>query len=177
MLRSLFLIVMGSLITGTVYLLIRNGAFLPVQITVASKPGLILVGKTHIGPYHQVLSSIQEVETWAKAENLGCTTSFGEYIDDPNVVEVARLRSFVGCVLERTPEVTLPEGFKVVTKEPGRYVESVFRGSPALGPYKVYGKAADFMKENQLTPRGAVIEQYRMEEDGSLTTLFWFPVQ
>lgn len=177
MLRSLFLVVMTSLIVGTAYLLFRNGVFLPVAFSVKNDGPLILLGTGHVGAYHTVLPSLQKVEAFAKENELPCTTTFGEYLDDPNVVETERLKSFVGCVLTEKPSIPLPEGFKVSERPARRYLVGTFRGSPALGPYKAYGKAHELMVQQELTADGSVIELYRLEDDGALTTLYYFPVK
>lgn len=177
MLRSLFFIVMGTLILGTGYLLIRNGVFLPVTFEVRTEGPLILFGTDHVGPYHQVLPTLQTVEAYSRGAELPCVTTFGEYLDDPNVIEAARLKAFVGCVIPQTPTRPFPATMRISMRPARRYAIGTFRGSPALGPYKAYGKAQDFMAKEGLTPDGPVIEMYRMEDDGSMTTLYYFPVQ
>lgn len=177
MMRTLFLIVMSALILGTGYLLLRNGVFLPVSVEIKQEDTLILVGLDHIGPYHEVLPSLEKVEKWATESQLDCRTSFGEYLDDPNIVEAARLKAFVGCVLNNEPNETLPEEFRLSVRAPRRYVKAIFRGSPALGPYKVYGKAQNYIREHSLQLDGSVIELYQREENGDLTTLYLFPVK
>ncbi|HRO66690.1 MAG TPA: GyrI-like domain-containing protein [Pseudobdellovibrionaceae bacterium] len=177
MLRSLFLIVMTSLIVGTGYLLFRNGVFLPVAFSVKNDGPLILLGTAHVGAYHTVLPSLQKVEAFAKENKLPCSTTFGEYLDDPNVVETARLKSFVGCVLTEKPSIPLPEDFRLSERPSRRYLVGTFQGSPALGPYKAYGKAQELMARQNLTADGSVIELYRMEKDGDMTTLYYFPVK
>ncbi|MBX3040482.1 MAG: GyrI-like domain-containing protein [Bdellovibrionaceae bacterium] len=177
MLRALFLTVMTFLILGTGYLLFRNGVFLPVTFNVKSEGPVILMGVGHVGPYHTVLSSLQKVEAFAKDNQLSCSTTFGEYLDDPNIVEVERLKSFVGCVLTEKPSMPLPEDFRISERPSRSYLIATFHGSPALGPYKVYGKAHETMEKQGLTADGSVIELYRMEADGSMTTLYYFPVK
>jgi effector-binding domain-containing protein len=175
--RSAFLIVMSTLILGAGYLMLRNGVFLPVTLELRQEQGMLLLGADHIGAYHKILPTLEKVETWARQNGLSCSTTFGEYIDDPNVVEMVRLRSFVGCVIDKAPTVEVPADFRLSERPLTKSVVATFRGSPALGPYKVYGKAHAFMQEHQLEPAGPVIELYRTEEDGSLTTVYLFPVK
>ncbi len=42
-----------------------------------------------------------------QSQGAPCTRTFGEYMDDPQQVEEARLRSRVGCIVETAPAVCL----------------------------------------------------------------------
>lgn len=151
------------------------GAFKSVDITEAEKGPYKMVYKDHQGSYHKIVNTIQEVEAWAKSENIDCTESFGEYIDDANAVEEGRLRSRGGCIVREIP-ATLPEGFKSQEIPAKKYVLAIFAGSPGIGPLKVYPKAEAYMKDRQLVMAGAVIEIYVIHSEKEMTTTYLFPL-
>lgn len=164
---------------GVLLLLFRNGAFMPVEVRLQDRGAAATIEIENIGPYHKVLSSLQKVEAWAKENGYACDLSFGRYIDDPDVVEPERLRSQVGCVFATAPQpaAPLPEGFSAGVIPGGKYVVGIFRGSPALGPYKVYGKAADMMREHKLVQVGPITELYRVISPTEVETHYLFPVK
>lgn len=168
-----------TLALGVVFLLARNGAFMPVEVRVSERGMAATIEVENIGPYHKVVASMEKVEAWARENGYGCELSFGRYIDDPDVVEPERLRSQVGCVFATAPQPAnpLPEGFSAGVIPSGKYVVGLFRGSPALGPYKVYGKAADVMREQNLTQIGPITEIYRVISPTEVETQYLFPVK
>ncbi len=174
--RHLFIAFILFLIGGATYLTIKNGVFLPVHLEMKNAGPFLLWGIDHIGPYHEVLPSLQKVEGLASQHGLDCKTTFGEYLDDPNIVEVARLRAFVGCVLTKEP-AKISTSARLSERPVRRYVVGTFHGSPALGPYKAYGDAAEFMARRGLHMDGSVIEIYRIGDDGKMVTEYYFPIR
>lgn len=174
-LRSLLIAVLLVIITLGVYLAIYLGAFKSVDVSEINRPAMKMIYKDHTGPYHKIVTAIEEVETWAKENDVDCTESFGEYIDDANKVEEARLRSRGGCIVRIIPK-DLPEGIHAREIPPRRYVVATFEGSPGIGPLKVYPKAEEYMKERQLVMDGAVIEIYVIHSEKSMTTTYLFPL-
>lgn len=179
MIKSLFLAVILSLIGGVFYLTVRNGFFKSATIDIGNRPAMHLLYKEFVGPYDKVLPTLQEVEKWAHENKIPCSLTFGEYLEDPNLVEMERLHSNVGCLMDLawTSNLKLPEGFQVKEVPMRKYVIGDFAGSPALGPYKVYGKAQDFILEKNLEPIGPVIEVYEVSADQKLRTIYLFPVK
>ena len=179
MIKSLFLAFVVFMIGGFFYITIRNGFFKHATIEIGNRPSMHLLYKEFVGPYDKVLPTLQEVEKWAHENKISCALTFGEYLEDPNVVEMERLHSNVGCLLDSnwTSDLKLPEGFQVKEIPARKYVLGDFAGSPALGPYKVYGKAQDFIQEKNLEPIGPVIEVYEVSADQTLRTLYLFPVK
>lgn len=175
-LRTLVLVVFLTLVSGTVYLLVRNGAFKSVEIAVEDRGEMILLYKEHIGPYHKIMDDLTAVENAAKTAGLDCTLTFGEYLDDPGLVEQERLHSNVGCVLPSAPAAA-PEGTMLKTIPARKYVVGRFGGSPALGPYKVYGKIGERIVEGRMEQTGPVLEIYRPLPDEGMETTYLFPVR
>lgn len=174
--RYVFFTVVLTLIFGIAFLLSRNGFFLPVEIALEDRPALVLVAKKHVGAYHKILSTLQEVEGWAKNSGVDCSETFGEFLDNPQVVEEDRLNSNVGCVVKEPP-AQVPAGFEVLQRPARPYLVGRFRGSPALGPYKVYNKIESEKQKRRLESDGAPLEIYRLLPDQGLETTYLFPVK
>jgi hypothetical protein len=158
------------------------GAFKPVALSEQSRGPFIIIYKDHVGPYHKTVSVITEVEKWAQDKGLGCKLSFGEYPDDPETVEEARLKSRGGCLYDKagfTLPKELPAGFHSAEIPARDYVIAIFNGSPGIGPMKVYPQVMDYMREKKLKQSGAVIEVYEIHsrtERNSMTTTYLFPI-
>lgn len=154
------------------------GALKPVQIAQENRGELHLIYKVHTGPYHKTVKTIEEIENWAMENKVDCHLTFGEYLDDPEKTEEARLKSYGGCVVDRFPE-NLPADFKTLIHPARAYVVAVFDGSPGIGPLKVYPRVNEFMQERKLKQNAPVIEVYEIHsrtETASMTTTYLFPV-
>ena len=159
------------------YLYYYLGGYKPVVVNLVDQPELQTVYRPHRGAYHQINTVISEVETWAKAHQIPCSKTFGEYLNNPQQVEQSRLKSNGGCILEAALQIQdLPEHFIKGTIPAGRYVHATFAGSPAIGPWKVYPKLSDFMAEKTLQTSTTSIEVYTIEDDGKMTTDYFLPV-
>ncbi|MGZ3743238.1 MAG: GyrI-like domain-containing protein [Pseudobdellovibrionaceae bacterium] len=174
LLRSFLIAVLLVILSISVWLFYYLGAFKSVDITEIQKGPLKLIYKDHTGAYHKIVSVIEEVEGWAKAQHIDCSESFGEYIDDANVVEEARLRSHGGCIVNDIP-TPLPPGFQSREIPVRKYVMATFDGSPGIGPLKVYPKVESYMREHHLTLNGPVIEIYVIHSEKAMTTTYLFP--
>ncbi|HEY8271406.1 MAG TPA: GyrI-like domain-containing protein [Pseudobdellovibrionaceae bacterium] len=175
LLRSFLIAVLLVVISIGAWLFYYLGAFKPVDIREVQKEPMKMIYKDHTGPYYKIVAVIQEVETWAKAHNVDCSESFGEYIDDANVVEEARLRSHGGCIVKEFPP-NLPEGIKTREVPARKYVMAIFNGSPGIGPMKVYPKVESYMHEHHLTMDGAILEIYVIHSEKAMTTTYLFPL-
>lgn len=169
------------------YLFQYTGAFKSVTIDQDERGPFTIIFKTHVGPYHKIVSTIEEIETWARANGLKCRLSFGEYFDDPRVVEEGRLNSRGGCLIdpliaeEKTVleklKTSLPKDYKIDELPKTKAVVALFTGAPGIGPLKVYPKAEDYITENKLTRKGSVIEIYEVFDKGAMQTTYIWPVQ
>ncbi len=158
------------------------GTFKPVNITEQTKGPYFILYKNYVGPYHKTVSVITEVEKWAMDNGVGCKLSFGEYPDNPEKVEEARLKSRGGCIYDQQLaadiKAKLPAEFKTEEIPTRNYVQAIFDGSPGIGPMKVYPRVSEYMKEKNLKQSAAVIEVYEIhsrEEKNSMTTTYLFP--
>ena len=144
--HTIFAIGLGMLIFF-LYLFQYTGAFKSVNVAVAERPRYQVISKNFIGPYHKIVETIQQVETWSKAQGLKCRLSFGEYFDDPRVAEEGRLKSRGGCVIDPLiPEeqklwlalqkTELPADFKFDEIPETVAVVALFEGAPGIGDRK-----------------------------------------
>lgn len=183
--------IIGGLVAAAIgyayYVANYVGAFKPVEIKQILGQTFYLLGKTHIGPYHKIVSSIESVESWAKSKNLDCAQTFGLYLDDPTNVEEARLQSFGGCVLteekfddfknKKSPDQIIPQDFELREFASTSFIQADFSGSPGIGPLKVYPKIQDYIQDHQLKSLGKVLERYTLIPGSPMTTTYFFSVE
>lgn len=160
---------------GTLYF--KLGGYKDVAVSQTEAGPFKVVSKRHSGAYHKIVPVIEEVEKWARANGEPCKLSFGEYIDDPELVEEDRMQSNGGCVVEKEWTQGLPEGFTYRALPKRRFVFAEFDGAPSIGPLKVYPRAKDFIASSGLTLDGPVIEMYDIVSEKSVVTKYYFPVK
>ncbi len=184
--HTIYAIALGMLVFA-LYLFQYTGAFRSVTVTTDQRLEMNVIYKDYKGPYHQIVSTIEEVETWAKKNDLKCRLSFGEYLDNPNQVEEGRLRAHAGCLIDplvpaellqfNKIKSKLPEGFKADTISSMKAVVAIFSGAPGIGPLKVYPKAEDYIAKENLIAKGNVFEIYEILDAKSMQTTYLWPVQ
>jgi DNA gyrase inhibitor GyrI len=158
------------------YVLIHLGAFRSVEVHVVERGPYTLIYRDHAGAYYQINGVISEVEKWVRAQGQPCDPSFGEYLDDPNTTEEARLHSRGGCVVEKVPS-DLPADFHVRVLPLRQYLMATFSGSPAIGPVKVYPKIESMRRERKLQTDGPIIEMYHILDESRMETTYLLPVK
>lgn len=176
--KWIFIALLGLLAGSGLYLANYLGYFLPVTVVESEEPAKKLLFKKHFGPYHKIVPVIREVESWARGNGHSCQFSFGQYLDDANLVDQDRLRSRGGCLVDEFP-AKMPEGFQVDTLPAGKFVKATFQGSPGIGPFKVYPAALSHLANARLVRDESlgVIEVYEVINDHEMTTNYFFPVR
>jgi len=174
--RYLFLAIAGLVIAFGIRLIIYLGAFKDIAMSEVDRGSMSMVYVDVMGPYHKVTPSIEKVEAWAKEKGIDCKDSFGQYLDNPDIVEEARLKARVGCMVQEKP-MDLPADFHFQTVPAAHYLQVVFDGSPSIGPIKVYPKALEYIQNKKLKSQGAVIEIYRVHNEKEVTTTYLFPLE
>jgi AraC family transcriptional regulator len=172
--KTFFLSIVIFVLGLITYLYFYLGAYKPVTIRVESRGPFHLLYKTHTGPYHEIGPTISEVEAWAKAQNIPCAQTFGEYLDDPQAMDQDRLRSQGGCVLS-APLSEFKHDFHASELPETKYVVAHFEGSPSISPFKVYPKVKDYLEEHRLTASVSVIEIYSVNGE-KVTTDYLFNI-
>ena len=166
------------------YIMQYTGAFRSVTIAVDNRPALQVIYKDYMGPYHKIVTTIEEVEKWSKANGLKCRLSYGEYFDNPDVVEEGRLRAHGGCIIDPlvpaekdlAAQLKIPAEFKLAEIPASKTVVALFSGAPGIGPLKVYPKANDFIEKEKLVKKGNVIEVYEIFDAKNMQTTYMWPV-
>lgn len=177
--KYVLLFVIAAIISFGIYLSTYLGAFKKVEISQALQGPFKVVYVDHMGPYHKIIKNLEVVEKYFKSKGQACGRTFGEYLDDPQVVEEARLRAKAGCIVDSIP-TDLPADFKSAELPAKNYVVAIFTGSPGIGPLKVYPKVNDFMLAHNLKQVGAVIEIYEIHsisQKNAMTTTYLFPTK
>lgn len=184
--HTLFAIALGFLLFF-LYLFQYTGAFKSVTINTDERGPYTIVFKEHIGAYHKIAGVIESVEEWAKANGLKCRLSFGEYFDDPRIVEEGRLKSRGGCLIDplikeesdniESLKASLPPEYKIDVIPKTKAVVALFTGAPSIGPLKVYPVAEEFIADNQLKRRGSIVEIYEVFDKNNMQTTYIWPLQ
>jgi effector-binding domain-containing protein len=167
---------LACIVGFVVYVFVHLGVFKPVSIEYQEIDTFYLLAIENLGPYHKILDSILVVEKFAQENKINCLKTFGMFLDDPEKVEEVRLRSLVGCVVDREIK-ELPSQFKMVVREKQNYVKASFEGSPSISPYKVYPKAMELIQERRLLFNGEVIEIYQIQPGENFKTTYLFPIK
>lgn len=174
--KSMIAFVVAFIIFVGVMLLVRLGAFKPVSVTSMAAGPFRVVYKHHTGPYHKIVPVLESVEKWAAENQEACQTAFGEYIDNPDLIEEDRLNSNGGCVVNADWSGRLKEELMYREIPKHLYVVAEFEGAPSIGPQKVYPRATKFITDNGLQVSGPVIEMYERVSNSQIKTHYYFPV-
>jgi hypothetical protein len=156
------------------------GTFKDVVIHEIESPGFTILVKNHAGPYHEIVPTINEVELWATQNQIPCTKTLGEFLDDPNKAEPARLRARVGCWVgpgRITLALPPPPDMQIEFVEPGPMLEADFAGSPAIGPWKVYPQVKGYLADHQKLYQLPNFEIYTIENEKRMTTQYLFTMR
>lgn len=167
------LLIIGVLIIAALGVTLWHmGACRKIEVNTADAGPFTVVYLGHKGPYHRIRGTIKQVERMLNERGIPAVEGFGEYFDDPHTVKSEDLRSNGGIVI--TDTVSVPEPFK--TKVIGRreYASVSFTGSPAIGPFMVYPKFSQWMKDKGAVPDGPALELYRKEK-GNMTIRYLMP--
>ena len=171
--KSVFLGVIVFIVGIVGWASLKLGFFKDVVIVEQDREEIQCVYMEHTGPYHKIIDALEKVEAWAKANNVDCKKSFGHFLDDPDIVEHERLRSHVGCIVDK-PWTDLPPDMKFKTIPKSKFLVAEFLGSPAIGPMKVYSKAKQAFYDRQLSPPEDVIEVYDRIDEKTMKTSYLF---
>ena len=171
---------LGFILTVGAVMYYRLGVYKEPVLEGVVKKSFYFLYKTHIGPYHKVIQTLNEVEDFAKKQNISCPQTFGEYLDNPDHIDPERLKSHVGCVLEEATYKglpSLPQGLSTVYKSEKEYLKITFDGSPAIGPMKVYPMAKTWVRNKAGQEFGSSIEVYNILDGGEkIVTEYYFPL-
>ncbi|RME17993.1 MAG: hypothetical protein D6797_01310 [Bdellovibrio sp.] len=188
--KWIFLFFFSGIIVFAATLFFRLGGHKPVQLSqVSSQTSFLLLYKPHIGPYHQINATINEVEVWAAEKHLPCSQTFGLFLDNPEKVEPERLRSLAGCLLPLSSQQVIKKlmpsqepDFSQTPKIAWTFwkfpaaLKASFRGSPSIGPFKVYPKAQKWFQKHRLPYPKEVLEVYTLFSSSSIKTEYYFPL-
>lgn len=175
MLKWLALFIVTGVLSFAAYLYSHLGLSEPVEIMEGEAGPFIMLYQEHRGPYHMIGEKIAAVEKWALAQNLPCSRTFGEYLDDPESSDEDRLRSLGGCLLLALPTIPLPEDFKVKEIPLKTYVIARYKGSPGISPFTVYPKVKTFVFDNRIKIGSGAIEIYEIH-GSRVTTQYLFEI-
>ena len=170
-----------------IYFYFTSGAFKEASVTEVEVPKLQFFYKENIGPYHQIIDRLTQVEkTFAKLE-IKCQKTFGLFLSDPEREDHDQLVSHVGCAFtpEDSPQLYAPpeglkEGFYSLPinseseLERVKCFKGVFEGSPSLTAIKVYPKLIEASEEKGIKLFKPILEVYEQKDSNSpmVTTVY-----
>lgn len=173
MLKWVFFSTFAAIFGLAIYLFFYLGGYKTVKISEIIYPEFQAIYRVHRGAYHKVGPVIEEVENWAHRNNVLCKRTFGEYLDDPGKVDETRLRSNLGCLVDRKID-PLPKDYFYRVFSPHLVVKAEFQGAPSIGPFKVYPAVTKYLLAKRLKSSAPPIEIYQSLPDGSFLTEFIF---
>lgn len=186
MIRHTLMAVSLGVILFFLYLFQYTGAFKSVTVAQDKRGPYTLIYLEHTGAYHKIVEKIQTVEKWAQANGLNCRLSFGEYFDDPRLVEEGRLTSRGGCLVDplvkaeaetfEKLKTQLPPDFKTEVMPETSAVVALFDGAPSIGPMKVYPAIEDYITQHNLKKKSAIFEIYEVFNQNSMHTTYIWPI-
>lgn len=159
------------------YLFIHLGAFRDVFVEAQVYPDLHVVWQEHRGPYHEINGPLMKMETALREDGIACKKTFGHFLDNPSTVDEDRLRSRIGCVISKQNSQDLENSdsqFSLKTYPSQKVIYARFKGSPAIGPMKVYPKVRDYADNKRVALKPDVMELYTVQRDGQVTTEYLF---
>lgn len=165
--KTLIIIIL-LIFAGLLVLYSWLGGFKKVQFSFQETGGEVLVYESHIGDYKNVGKVIDKMYyALLNDEKVECFRGFGIYYDNPQKVEREKLRSDVGNILEDpTPEILeqLSPNYNIRTLDKQQYLVAEFpyknQMSIFMGIMKVYPALNKYIRENNLSEEGFVMEIY-----------------
>ncbi len=162
-----FLVFIGLIIIVIVLMLSYYGLFTEVKIVEREVGPLWLVYEKHIGDYKNVgpVMDIIYNDLLSNA-SIEAAKGFGLYYDNPQEIEKEKLRSIVGCILEKGDENKIedlkdkykikeyPSSKSVVVEFPFKGMLSIF-----IGIFKVYPKLSEYIKNHSYS-QAPIMEIY-----------------
>lgn len=131
------------------------GLFAPVKISEETAGSFWFVCAKYIGEYKNVGPVMDKLYNDLKKDGIETARGIGIYYDNPEKVEKNKLRSVVGCILEKKDEGKISElGKKYnVQQYPASKIAVCrfsFKGAPSIiiGIIKVYPVLGKYMKEH-----------------------------
>jgi len=165
---KILLIVLGLFIAIVVIAYAFIGGFAKIDIQEKQTGGEVLVYQEMTGDYSKSALVMDQVyNTLLNDFKIETTKGFGEYYDNPAVVEKEKLRSDIGCILEPkdTGRVAKLEGkFKIKSCPEGNYIVTEFpfksKLSVFVGIMRVYPAINKYIKEKGYSEEGSIMEIY-----------------
>lgn len=165
---KIFFIILGSLVTILIAIFAWLGGFKQITVSTAVQGGETFFYKAVNGDYKQAGTVMDEVYALLKEKyDINTFKGCGLYYDNPEKVEVSKLRSEMGCIIEnpdREKITEAPEGYAIKTLETKMYVvtEFPFKGmlSVFVSLMKVYPALNKYASDNNIKGNGYIMEMY-----------------
>lgn len=165
-------IILGIIVSlAVIFALIyaNYGGFSKVKFQVKEEGGEVMVYKEITGPYQKSGEVINKLHYNLMNDKIKTFKSIGVFYDDPKLVKSSMLHSEAGCILETadTSKVFwLRAKYDIKVCPVRKYIitEFPFKGKISIlaNLVKVYPALSKYVKENNYTVTGPIIEIYDM---------------
>ncbi|MFO7864538.1 MAG: hypothetical protein R6U85_11095 [Salinivirgaceae bacterium] len=142
--------------------------FRKIKITVAEQGGETVVYESITGDYRQSGAVMDKVYyTLLNDYKIETYKGFGQYYDNPKLVDKTKLRSEAGCIIEpkdvqKLVQIDIPFRVKTIPVKKYMITEFPYKGklSVMFGIFKVYPALEKFTMQNNHSIDGSIIEIY-----------------
>jgi len=181
-LKWIFLSFFTLIVWVGIYLYVYLGFSEMVEVSLSQSPPVALIYVRHLGAYHKINESLTKIEQSLEKKGLQCSKTFGEFLDNPIDVSEDRLTSHVGCLFQVSEGSPVAEkggrletlakelGFEFESRSSQSVIKASFKGSPSIGPFKVYPKIDEMIQDLRRARSGPLMEIYEIKGDQVLTT-------
>lgn len=165
---KVILIVIVIFVVMVISLYAYYGGFKKIDFRTSEQGGETLVYEELIGDYKKGGAVMDRVYySLLNADKIETFKGFGIYYDNPQKVERSKLRSEVGCILEKVDSAKftdLKQKYKIKTCPTGTYITTEFPNkgkiSVIIGIMKVYPALNKYIREHGYSEKGMVMEIY-----------------
>jgi Bacterial transcription activator, effector binding domain. len=166
---KIVLVIIAILLIACVAVYAFYGGFSTIEIKTEKNGGNIFVYEDIIGDYSQTSLYTDKIYHSLLEDSIQTTRGAGIFYDNPKHVEISKLRSEVGCLLDSEPDslqmIAISQKHKIKAIPEGNYIttEIPFKGplSVVIGILKVYPAINKYIEENNLPfNESPVIEIY-----------------
>lgn len=156
---KIFIVILAALVVLFLAVYAYYGGFKKISFRVENQGGETIVYENLTGDYSQSPKVSDRVYyALLNDEKIETTKGIGIYYDNPKTVEKDKLRSEIGCIVEKADSATLmrlTEKYQVKTLPQGKFVVTEFplkgKLSIMFGIMKVYPALEKYCKEQGCT--------------------------
>lgn len=165
---KIILIIIVALLAIIIAIYAYYGGFKKINFTIKESGGEVVVYEELIGDYKNSALAMDKIYNSLKNDfGIESTKGIGIYYDNPQEVDISKLRCDTGCIIEVSDTAVLQkiaEKFRIKTLPLKNYLmtEFPFKGTMSImvGIMRVYPALNKYATENNVNTDGPVTEIY-----------------